>query len=126
VLEQVLAADAQAVVAAIAESGLPTSGEVPAEVVAQLLDVLAARPSYWRTLVHAVLDTPEAAIPGTATTTELFSGFWRDADADRATPTAVAGMTVLGWLIFGRFMSETTGADPEEMRRAVAEQVAAR
>ena len=125
VLEQMLAADAEAVVAAVLEAGLPTSGEAPADVVAELLDLLAERPSYWRTLVHAVLDSPEAAIPGTASTTELFSGLWRDADEERAVPTSVAGMTVLGWLIFGRFMCEATGADPDEARRAVAEQVAA-
>ena len=125
VLEQMLAADAEAVVAAVVESGLPTSGQAGGEVVAELLDLLAARPSYWRTLVHAVLDSPEAALPGTALTTELFSGLWRDGDDQRAVPTSVAGMTVLGWLIFGQFMTDATGADPEETRRAVADQVAA-
>ena len=125
VLEQMLAAEAEAVVAAVLESGLPTSGDAGGEVVAELLDLLAARPSYWRTLVHAVLDSPEAALPGTAKTTELFSGLWRDEDADQAVPTSVAGMTVLGWLIFGRFMTDATGADPEAARRAVAAQVAA-
>ena len=128
VLEQMLAADARAVVAAVVESGLPTSGAASSEKIAELLDVLADRPSYWRTLVHAVLASPEAAILGTASTTELFSGLWRDAesgtDADQAVPSAVAGMTVLGWLIFGRFMSEATGTDPDETRRAVADQVA--
>ena len=79
VLEQMLAADAEAVVAAVVESGLPTSGQAGGEVVAELLDLLAERPSYWRTLVHAVLDSPEAALPGTASTTELFSGLWRGA-----------------------------------------------
>ena len=125
VLEQILAADAEAVVAAVVASGLPTSGQAGAEVVAELLDLLADRPSYWRTLVHAILDSPEAALPGTASTTELFSGLWRDQDDDRAVPTSVAGMTVLGWLIFGRFMTDATGADAEEARLAVAEQVAA-
>jgi len=133
VLEQMLAADAEAVVAAVVESGLPTSGRAGGEVVAKLLDLLAERPSYWRTLVHAVLDSPEAALPGTASTTELFSGLWRrggnegdtEGDADRAVSTSVAGMTVLGWLIFGQFMTDATGADAEEVRRAVAEQVAA-
>ena len=125
VLEQMLAADAEAVVAAVVESGLPTSGQAGGDVVAELLDLLAARPSYWRTLVHAVLDSPEAALPGTALTTELFSGLWRDGDDERAVPTSVAGMTVLGWLIFGQFMTDATGADAEETRRAVADQVAA-
>ena len=129
VLEQMLSADAEAVVAAVLESGLPTSGQAGGEVVAELLDLLADHPSYWRTLVHAVLDSPEAALPGTASTTELFSGLWRgseaDGDADRAVDTSVAGMTVLGWLIFGRFMTDATGADADEARRAVAEQVAA-
>jgi TetR/AcrR family transcriptional regulator, repressor for neighboring sulfatase len=127
VLEQMLAADAEAVVAAVLESGLPTSGQAGGEVVAELLDLLAEHPSYWRTLVHAVLDSPEAALPGTASTTELFSGLWRsdiEGDADRAVDTSVAGMTVLGWLIFGRFMTDATGADVDEARRAVAEQVA--
>jgi AcrR family transcriptional regulator len=125
VLEQMLAAEADAVVKAVLESGLPTSGRASGEVVAELLDLLAQRPSYWRTLVHAVLDSPEAVIPGTASTTELFSGLWRDAAADRATPTSVAGVAVLGWLIFGRFMCEATGADPGETKRALADQVSA-
>lgn len=127
VLEQMLAADAEAVVAAVIESGLPIGGQAGAEVVAELLDLLAARPSYWRTLVHAVLDSPEAALPGTALTTELFSGLWRgdEADPDRAVSTSVAGMAVLGWLIFGRFMADATGADAGDVRLAVAEQVAA-
>lgn len=125
VLEQMLAADAEAVVAAVVESGLPTSGTAGPEVVAELLDLLAERPSYWRTLVHAVLDSPEAALPGTASTTELFSGLWAGDDSDRAVQTSVAGLSVLGWLIFGRFMSDATGADHEDVRRAVAEQVAA-
>ena len=128
VLEQMLAADAEAVVAAVLESGLPTSGQAGGEVVAELLDLLADHPSYWRTLVHAVLDSPEAALPGTASTTELFSGLWRsdtDEDPGRAIDTSVAGMTVLGWLIFGRFMTDATGADAEEARQAVADQVAA-
>jgi AcrR family transcriptional regulator len=125
VLEQMLAADAEAVVAAVVESGLPTSGQAGGDVVAELLDLLATRPSYWRTLVHAVLDSPEAALPGTALTTELFSGLWRDGDDERAVPTSVAGMTVLGWLIFGQFMTDATGADAEETRRAVADQVEA-
>jgi AcrR family transcriptional regulator len=125
VLEQMLAADAEAVVAAVIESGLPTSGSAEPEVVAELLNLLADRPSYWRTLVHTVLDSPEAALPGTASTTELFSGLWRDDDTDRAVQTSVAGLAVLGWLIFGPFMSDATGADHEDVRRAVAEQVAA-
>jgi len=128
VLEQMLAADAEAVVAAIVEAGLPTSGQANGEVVERLLDLLAARPSYWRTLVHAVLDSPEAALPGTASTTELFSGLWREGstdDPDRAVLTSVAAVTVLGWLIFGSFMTESTHADPERTRRAVADQVAA-
>ncbi len=125
VLEQVLAEEGRAVVAAVAESGLPTSGQAPGEVVARLLDVLAARPTYWRALVNAVLDAPEAAIPGTASTTELFSGLWRGGDPGSADATAVAGATVLGWLIFGEFMVEATDADPDAVRRRVADEVAA-
>ncbi len=125
VLEQMLAADADAMVAAVLASGLPTSGEAGPDVVAELLDLLATHPSYWRTLVNAVLDNPEVAIPGTASTTELFSGLWRDASDDRAVPTAAAGVTVLGWLIFGSFMAESTGADPHPVKRVIAEQVSA-
>lgn len=125
VLEQMLAADAELLVAAVVESGLPTSGDADSSVVADLLDLLADRPSYWRTLVHAVLDSPEAALPGTASTTDLFAGLWRGGEPDQAVSTSVAGATVLGWLIFGRFMAEATGADPEAVRLAVAEQVGA-
>jgi hypothetical protein len=70
-----------------------------------------------------VRDAPEAAIPGTASTTELFSGLWRGDPADSADATAVAGVTVLGWLIFGAFMAEATGADADAVRRRVADQV---
>ena len=126
VLEQMLAADAEVVVAAVIDSGLPMSGNAEPEVVAALLDLLAERPSYWRTLVHAVLDSPEAALPGTASTTELFSGLWSGGDdSDSAVATSVAGMTVLGWLIFGKFMTEATGADADDVRQAVAQQVSA-
>ncbi len=123
VLEQMLAAEAEAVVAAVLDSALPTSGGTEPEIVIELLDLLAARPSYWRTLVHAVLDSPEAALPGTASTTELFAGLWRDGQADQAVATSTAGVTVLGWLIFGSFMADATGADSDDVRRAVAEQV---
>ncbi|KQV74545.1 hypothetical protein ASC61_05750 [Aeromicrobium sp. Root344] len=124
VLEQMLAADAEMVTSAVLASGLPTSGTAAPDVVAELLDLLAQRPSYWRTLVHAVLDSPEAALPGTASTTELFSGLWEGGDPDRAVATSVAGSTVLGWLIFGRFMADATGASHEDVRQAIAEQVA--
>src|SRR5687768_6549519 len=70
VLKEMLALDAAAVVAAVTDAGLPTSGTAGADVVTELLEVLAARPSYWRALVHAVLDSPQAAVPGTAATTE--------------------------------------------------------
>src|SRR3954453_6082672 len=45
VLEQMLAADANVVVSAVLESGLPTRGAASPEVVAELLDLLAATPS---------------------------------------------------------------------------------
>ena len=123
VLEQVLATEAAAVVTAVAESGLPTSGQAPGEEVAPLLDVLAARPSYWRALVHAVLDAPEAASPGTASTTELFSGLWSggepgSADAPRwPRRRCWAGSSSAG------SSTETTGADADAVRRRVADQV---
>jgi len=125
VLEQALAVEADAVVTSMQSSGLPLTADAASpESISQLLDLLAERPTYWRTLVHAVLDTPESAVPGTASTTELFSSLWRGAEAERATDTAVAGATVLGWLIFGPFMAESTQVAPNDLRRAVAEQVA--
>ena len=93
--------------------------------VAELLDLFADRPTYWRTLTHAVLQAPEAVVPGTASTTELFAGLWRGQDPDRAAASAVAGVTALGWLVFGGFMAETTGGDPADIRRLVEERVAA-
>ncbi|WP_372728494.1 TetR/AcrR family transcriptional regulator [Nocardioides sp.] len=126
VLEQVLAEESRGVVEAIVASGVPTdgSGVVDGAVVDQVLDVLAERPTYWRALAHAVLESPDVAVPGTASTTELFASLWRESDPGRATDSAVAGATALGWLIFGAFMSEATGADPGDVRRGVAEQIA--
>jgi AcrR family transcriptional regulator len=125
VLREMLALDAAAVVAAVTEAGLPTRGTAGADVVTELLEVLAARPSYWRALVHAVLDSPQAAVPGTAATTELFSGLWSGAEPDRAVSTSVAAVTTLGWLVFGRFVADAIGGDAEAVRRAVAEQISA-
>ena len=129
VLELVLTEESRAVVEAIVASGLPTSGQADGSVVDQLLAVLADRPTYWRALAHAVLESPDVAVPGTASTTELFASLWRGADpagtsAERAADSAVAGATALGWLIFGDFITEATGADPGAVRRGVAEQVA--
>lgn len=123
VLEEVLAQEASAVAEAVAQWGDPglARGADPA---GELLALLEGFPSYWRTLVSAVLDAPEAAVPGTAATTELFRALWRDTDPELATTSAVAGATALGWLIFGRFMSEATGAHPDEVRREVAAQIA--
>jgi AcrR family transcriptional regulator len=123
VLEEVLAQEASAVAEAVARWGDPglATGADPAD---ELLELLAEFPSYWRTLVSAVLDAPEAAVPGTAATTELFRALWRDTDPDLATTSAVAGATALGWLIFGRFMSEATGADPDDVRHEAAAQIA--
>jgi len=125
VLEQMLALDAAAVVAAVTDAGLPTQGAAGADVVTELLEVLAARPSYWRALVHAVLDSPQAAVPGTAATTELFSGLWSGGDPERAVSTSVAAVTTLGWLVFGRFVTDAIGGDADAVRRVVAEQISA-
>jgi AcrR family transcriptional regulator len=125
VLKEMLAMDAAAVVAAITDAGLPTRGAAGADVVTELLEVLAARPSYWRALVHAVLDSPQAAVPGTAATTDLFSGLWSGAEPDRAVSTSVAAVTTLGWLVFGRFVTDAIGGDAQAVRRAVAEQISA-
>jgi len=118
VLEQVLATESAEVAAAVAAWGSTGDG-TPEE----LLSVLAGYPTYWRALVHAVLDAPDVAVPGTAVTTELFASLWRGLDPSRAAATAVAASTVLGWLIFGDFMTQTTGSTPDAVRRVAAEQV---
>ncbi|MDP3893186.1 hypothetical protein, partial [Nocardioides sp.] len=121
----VLTAEAAAVASAAAEQASGGIGR-GSEDIGGLLDVLADHPTYWRTLVNAVLDAPDVAVPGTASTTELFTAMWADTtsvDPDPAS-TAVAGATVLGWLVFGEFMAEATGADPAEVRRRVAANVA--
>lgn len=128
VVREVLGAEADAMVAAMAEAGMPAAEQVEqvdAELVARVLDVLADRPSYWRTLVHAVLESPDAAVPGTASTTEIFRGLWRDSAAD-PTDSAVAAATALGWLVFRDFIAGTVGADPDDVRRAVAVEIARR
>ena len=119
VLQEVLETESALVAGAVAEWRSSGTGS-PEE----LLSVLAAFPSYWRALVHAVLEAPDVAVPGTAVTTELFASLWRGLDPSRAASTTVAAGTVLGWIIFGSFMTETTGADPDEVRRIAAEQVA--
>ncbi len=129
VLELVLTEESRAVTEAIVGSGLPTGGQAGGAVVDQLLGVLADRPTYWRALAHAVLESPDVAVPGTSSTTELFASLWRDADpsgdgAQRAADSAVAGAMALGWLIFGDFITEATGADAGDVRRGVADEVA--
>lgn len=125
VLQATLAEEARAVVEAVAATDLPTRVPGTPEQVGRLLDLLAQRPSYWRTVVQAVLQAPEAVIPGTASTTELFADLWRGGDSERAAASAVAGLTAVGWLVFGDFLADATGADPAEVRRLVADQVAA-
>ena len=116
-------------VEAIVGSGLPTSGQADGAIWSSCSTVLADRPTYWRALAHAVLESPDVAVPGTASTTELFASLWRGADpsgdgAKRAADSAVAGAMALGWLIFGDFMTEATGADADDVRRGVADEVA--
>ncbi len=130
VLEQVLTAEAEAVADAVAAAGLEAAAEAggdrSAATVSRLLDVLAGRPTYWRSLVRAVLDDPAVTVPGTRPTTDLFAALWREGAGGPggAVPSATAGVTVLGWLLFGQFMSEVTGADPEAVQAEVAEIVA--
>lgn len=123
VLEQVLAAEAAAVREAVAATSLPAADAADDAVVADLLDVLASRPTYWRALVHAVLARPDVAVAGSRSTTDLFSGLWRES-AGRSAASAATGAAVLGWLIFGDFMAEVTGADPDEVRDVLAAVVA--
>lgn len=123
VVEQVLVAEAAAVSEAVVAARLPIAETADGAVVAGLLDVLASRPTYWRALVGAVLAHPDAAVAGTRSTTDLFSGLWRDSAGHNA-ESAAAGAAVLGWLLFGDFMSEVTAADPDEVRHVVADVVA--
>lgn len=122
VLEQVLTDQAAAVANAIRrwhEAGVGA----PAE----LLELLAGHPAYWRTLAQTVLEAPDAATPGTAATTAPFRRLWESTDEhqpDRAAASALAGATTLGWLIFGAFMCEVTGADAEAVRRLAGAQLA--
>lgn len=127
VLEQVLAEEASAVATAVAAWSATRStsaGETPD--VAALLTVLAEFPSYWRTLAHTVLEAPGAAVPGSDATTAPFRALWQTpegTDPERAAATATAGATALGWLVFGAFMADVTGAEPDAVRRIAAEQV---
>ena len=75
-------------------------------------------------MVSGVRDAPAGGGRGPAATTELFRALWRDTEPELATTSAVAGATALGWLIFGTFMSEATGADPDDVRREAAAQIA--
>lgn len=122
VLEQVLTDQAAAVANAVRGWQQDGSGD-PAE----LLDLLSGQPAYWRTLAQTVLEAPDAAAPGTAATTAPFRRLWESGtehDPERAAASALAGATTLGWLIFGAFMCEATGADADDVRRLVGEQLA--
>ena len=123
VVEQMLAEESKAVADAVAESGAAVGGSSLDEIIASLLEVLSDRPTYWRSLANAVLDEPDAAVPGTTRTTEMFAGLWRGGAPGSADATAVAGVTVLGWLIFGDFMVNSTDADADAVRRLVIDQV---
>lgn len=122
VLEQVLTDQAAAVANAVRSWQQAGSGNP-----AGLLDLLAGHPAYWRTLAQTVLEAPDAAVPGTAATTAPFRRLWESGtehDPERAAGSALAGATTLGWLIFGAFMCEVTGADADAVRRLAGEQVA--
>jgi AcrR family transcriptional regulator len=122
VLEQVLTDQAAAVANAVRSWQRDGSGD-PAE----LLVLLSGHPAYWRTLAQTVLEAPDAAVPGTAATTAPFRRLWESTtehDPERAAGSALAGATTLGWLIFGAFMCEVTGADADAVRRLAGDQVA--
>jgi AcrR family transcriptional regulator len=123
VVEEMLAEESKAVADAVAESGAAAGGSSLDEIISSLLEVLSDRPTYWRALANAVLDEPDAAVPGTSRTTDMFAGLWRGGEPGSADATAVAGVTVLGWLIFGDFMVNATDADSDAVRRLVVEQV---
>lgn len=122
VLERVLAGQAAEVADAVQRWRQEGTG-APAE----LLELLAGHPAYWRTLAQTVLAAPDAAVAGTTATTEPFRRLWQsdtELDPARAAGSALAGATTLGWLIFGAFMCEVTGADADDVRRLAGEQVA--
>ncbi|WP_082573675.1 MULTISPECIES: TetR/AcrR family transcriptional regulator [unclassified Nocardioides] len=123
VVEEMLAQEAQAVAEAVKASGAVASGTSLEDVILRLLGLLAERPTYWRALVNAVLDEPGAAVQGSASTTQVFANLWSSGDPGAADASAVAGVVVLGWLIFGDFMVEATGADSDAVRRMVVAQV---
>jgi AcrR family transcriptional regulator len=123
VLQEVLEQEARSVADAIARWGTP-SPDVGLEGVAELLALLADYPSYWRALLHAVVETPEVAVDGTDATTALFREMWRAGGSTDPARSALAGATALGYLVFGAFMTEATEADPDDVRRLAAAQVA--
>lgn len=123
VVAQMLAEEYKLVADAVAVSGVESSGSGLEEIVSNMIELLSDRPTYWRALANAVLDEPDAAVPGTARTTDMFSDLWRGGDPSNANATAVAGMTVLGWLIFGDFMVRATDGNAESARQLVVEQV---
>lgn len=123
VLEQVLAQEAAAVADAVGRWGTPTP-EAGVGGADELLALLGDYPSFWRALVHAVVEDPEVAVAGTDATTSLFREFWRPDGPSTAPAAALAGLTGLGYLVFGEFMAEATGADLDDVRRLAAEQIA--
>jgi len=123
VLQEVLELEAQAVAGAVTRWGTP-SPDAGLAGATELLELLADYPSYWRALLHAVVETPEVAVAGTDATTALFREMWRAGGPTNASRSALAGATALGYLVFGTFMTEATQADPDDVRRLAAEQLA--
>jgi len=124
VVDEMLGEESRAVADAVAQSGVAASGDL-GDVVSRLLELFAERPTYWRAMANAVLDNPDAAVAGTGSTTDLFAGLWSGGDPESADATAVAGVTVLGWLIFGSFMTKSTGGQPEAVQQKVVDVVCA-
>jgi AcrR family transcriptional regulator len=120
VVDEVLADESRAVAAAVTASGVAASDGLE-EVVDRLLALFAERPTYWRALVNSVLDHPDGAVAGTGSTTDLFATLWSGGDPESADATAVAGVVVLGWLLFGDFMAQSTDASPATVQRLVVE-----
>lgn len=124
VLQEVLELESRAVAEAVTTWGTP-SADVGVQGAAELLSLLADFPSFWRALLHAVVETPEVAVAGTDATTALFREMWRAGGPTDPTRSALAGATALGYLVFGAFMTEATEADPDDVRRLAADQIAA-
>lgn len=86
--------------------------------VVEAVEALTAQGGYWQMLARAVLDDPALAARGTSATTALFRRALGD-DAAGREAAAVAASLLLGWMAFGDFVLDATGAEREAVHEAV-------